>query len=185
MLHIESLTVESAPERSRGIVAASEKRFGFLPGPVARAAHSPTLLAHLIASFAAFDRSSLNSLEREVVAMTVAFENGCHYCMAMHSATLAPEHPEVVTHLRDGSELRDARLEAIRLLARDLVRGRGQLSAERRVAVTDAGLSNEDVLDVVLGVGAYVLSTFTNIVTDAPLDPAFAAWDWRRPQEVE
>ena len=181
MLNIESLTVESAPERSRAIVAASEKRFGFLPSPVARAAPSPTLLAHLMASFAAFDRSSLTSLEREVVAMTVAFENGCHYCMAMHSATLAPEHPEAALRLRAGSELDDARLEAIRLLARDLVRGRGHLSVERRSAVTGAGLSNENVLDVVLGVGAYVLSTFANLVTDAPLDAPFAAWAWRRP----
>jgi hypothetical protein len=34
---------------------------------------------------------------------------------------------------------------------------------------------------VVLGVATYTLSTFLNVVTDAPLDPPFTAFAWDRP----
>ncbi|MEO7456553.1 MAG: hypothetical protein ABIY52_09855 [Gemmatimonadaceae bacterium] len=42
-------------------------------------------LKHMLAGFGAFDQSSLTPVEREVVAMTVAFEMAYHYCMAMRS----------------------------------------------------------------------------------------------------
>ena len=78
-----ALTVDSAPPAARPILAASERQFGFLPSPVARTAHAPVTLKHLLAGFAAFDQTSLTPIEREVVAMTVAWEIECHYCMAM------------------------------------------------------------------------------------------------------
>src|SRR5215203_5045634 len=88
------LTTATAPDGARAMLAGSEKMFGFVPSPVARVAHAPVTLRHLLAGFAAFDQTSLAPMEREVVAMTVAREMGCEYCMAMHSALLAgaPEH---------------------------------------------------------------------------------------------
>ena len=81
---------------------------------VGRAAHSPALLGHLLAGFGAFERSSLSVLEREVIALTVAFENDCHYCMAMRSAILAAnaEAAPMVSALRAGTTVPDLRLEA-------------------------------------------------------------------------
>src|SRR5215218_10377012 len=110
-----ALTADSAPPAARPILAASARQFGFLPSPVARAAHAPVALKHLLAGFAAFDNTSLSAVEREVIAMTVAFEVGCHYCMAMHSALLSMSGDAVslalIAPLRNGSELPDERLE--------------------------------------------------------------------------
>ncbi len=175
-MKIDALNLETAPQASRALMAASAKQLGFLPSPVAKAAGSPTLLAHLLAGFVAFDKSSLGPMEREVVAMTVAFENGCHYCMAMHSAGLArdPANAALVAALRAGEPLADSRLEAIRVLARDLVRNRGD--------VRSAGdLSERTALDVVLGVGVYQLSTLTNIFTESEIDAPFASFAWTKP----
>lgn len=184
-LAFDRLTPETAPEAARPLLAGSARRFGFLPSPVARAARSPALLAHLFASFAAFDASSLGEAEREVVAMTVAYEVGCHYCMALHSATLArdPALAPLAAPLRAGAPLADPRLEAVRRYARALLVGRGRPGAEESRAFEAAGYDAQAALDVALGVGVYVLSTTVNILTEAELDPAFEAFRWERPMD--
>jgi AhpD family alkylhydroperoxidase len=173
-----SLTEEQAPEAARPILKASQRQFGFLPSPVARAAASPALLKHMLASFAAFDQSSLSAVEREVVAMTVAFHMGCHYCMAMHSALLTREQPQLVAALRDGAPLPDARLQALRELVQSLVEQRGRVPEPTWRAFIAAGFNQHQALDVVLGTSVYLLSTLTNVLTEAPLDAAFEAFRW-------
>jgi AhpD family alkylhydroperoxidase len=177
-----SLSSETALPAVRATLEASAKSFGFLPAPVAKAAHSPALLRHLLAGFAAFDASTLSEVEREVVAMSVAYEVGCHYCMALHSALLArqPEHAELLRSLREGTPLPAARLESLRGFVRRLVREHGQVSDAAFQAMLEAGFERRQVLDAVLGAGVYVLSTWTNIVTQAELDPPFEAFRWQR-----
>jgi uncharacterized peroxidase-related enzyme len=180
-----ALTVESAADAARPLLKASASNFGFLPSPVAKAAHSPALLKHLLAGFGAFERTSLTALEREVVAFAVAFEVECSYCIAMHSAILSgvPETPsDLVESLRAGSALVDPRLEALRQFVRDTVRTRGRVSEARWQALDVAGFTQEQALDVLLGVGVYLLSTFTNVMTRADLDAPFEAFRWRKPE---
>ena len=175
-------TVETAPPATRGKVAASQRQFGFLPSPIARAAGSPALLDHLLGGFAAFDRSTLSHVEREVLAMTVAHEVGCHYCMAMHSAlgAGAPDVAPLVDALRAGRALPDERLDALAALARVLVRDRAHVAPALWERFAAAGYDDHHALDVVLGVGVYLLSTFTNIVTRTELDPPFVAFAWQK-----
>jgi uncharacterized peroxidase-related enzyme len=180
------VTAATASSAARAMIAASTKQFGFLPSPIAKAARSPVLLKHLLAGFGAFDRSSLSAIEREVVAFTVAFEIECHYCMALHTAlnAAATEHESLIAALRDGTSLADPRLEALRQFARDLVRMRGRVPEERWQVLERAGFSEEQALDVLLGVGVYLLSTLTNVVTGAELDPPFVPFRWNKPKAV-
>ena len=178
-----ALTVNSAPPAARPILAASARQFGFLPSPVARAAHAPVALKHLLAGFAAFDQTSLAPVEREVVAMTVAWEIECHYCMAMHSAILSGEADAgpLVAALRDGHALDDERLEALRRYVRAVVRHRGSVPDRDATALRSAGFGDAQALEIVLGIGVYLLSTLLNKVTGAELDAPFAAFAWERP----
>jgi AhpD family alkylhydroperoxidase len=182
-----ALTAETAPDAARPVLRAAERSFGFLASPLARVAHAPAALRHLLAGFPAFDQTSLAPIEREVVAMTVAWENGCHYCMALHSALLAgaPEHAATVAALRDGTPIPDARLEAVRRYARSVVRDRGRVPAETQAALRAAGYGEAQALEIVLGVGVYVLSTLLNVVTGAELDPPFAPFAWERVDAAE
>lgn len=178
-----SLTTTTAAPAARPLLAASEQQLGFLPAPVAKAAASPVALKHLLGGFGAFDQTSLAPLDREVIAMTVAFENGCHYCMAMHSAMLArhPEHAAIVEALRAGTALPDERLEALRGFARAVLLDRGRVPAQVWARFQEAGFGEAQALEVVLGVSVYVFSTLANIVTGAELDPPFVAFAWHRP----
>jgi AhpD family alkylhydroperoxidase len=177
------LTATTAPSAAAPFITGSEKQFGFVPSPVARVAHSPIALRQLLGVLGAFDQTSLAPIEREVVAMTVAWENECHYCMALHTALMAgaPEHAETVAALRAGTPLSDARLEALRVFVVEAIRERGRPSRGTWEALERAGFTETQVLEVVLGVGAYFMSTLFNIVTHAELDPPFLPFEWSRP----
>ncbi|HKU43697.1 MAG TPA: carboxymuconolactone decarboxylase family protein, partial [Polyangiales bacterium] len=140
------------------------------------------LLKHLLAGFAAFEHTSLAPLEREVVAFAVAREIECHYCLAMHSALLVRTKADEATlaALRAGRALADVRLEALRRFAHTLVVARGRVSEAEWSALRAAGFTREQALEVVLGVGVYLLSTLTNVVTEAELDGPFEPFRWKK-----
>jgi AhpD family alkylhydroperoxidase len=177
------LTAATAPSAAVPFVAGSQQKFGFVPSPVARVARAPVALRQLLGALASFDQTSLSAIEREVVAMTVAWENECHYCMALHSALMAgaPEHAETVAALRAGTPLSDARLETLRSFVTEVVRERGRPSDATWQALARVGFTETQALEIVLGVGVYLMSTLFNIVTRAELDAPFVPFDWARP----
>jgi AhpD family alkylhydroperoxidase len=164
------------------MIATSARQFGFVASPIAKAAASPPLLKHLLGGFPAFDQTSLSHVEREVLAMTVAYEVGCHYCMAMHSAmgAGAPEVAPLVGALREGRALPDPKLEALRAAVLEIVRTHAHVSSETWERFAAAGYTEQNALDVILGVGVYILSTYTNIATRSELDTPFAAFAWSK-----
>ena len=52
-----------------------------------------------------------------------------------------------------------------------VLEARGAPAESALRAFHDAGYTNENALDVVLGIGTYTLTTFTNRLVQAPLDP--------------
>src|SRR6266540_4899943 len=110
-------------------------------------AGSPTL----IDGFVRLQASSLTGLEREVVGLTVSFENACTWSMAAHSTFAAAQgaSEEVLEALRSGRELPDARLQALHVFTRKLLRSRGHLDADDVEALRKAGYTTEQALEVI------------------------------------
>ncbi|MGQ0840162.1 carboxymuconolactone decarboxylase family protein [Actinokineospora sp.] len=173
-------TADTAPAGSKPIIVGAARKFGYVPAPVARMAASPELLGTFMANLAVFDRTTLTELEREIVVMTMATHVECHYCVAMHSATLAARATpaEVIDTLRDEKPLADNRLEALRRFTLAVLATHGGVSEVDTKAFLDAGYTQRAALEVVLGIGTYTLSTFANRLTGAPLDPPFEPYRW-------
>ena len=81
-------TIASAPAGSRRFMAATQNHLGYLPAATARWAASPHLLEGFAKLNAIFENGTLDPVAREVVVMTIATRNGCHVCVAMHTARL-------------------------------------------------------------------------------------------------
>ena len=113
--------------------------------------------------------------------LTVATRNGCHLCVAMHTATLVRHGaaPELIEALRTGTTLPDPRLEALRRFTVAVLDHRGAVPDADLDALLAAGWQARHALDVVLGVGTYTISTFANRLTEAPLDEPLAAYAWQ------
>lgn len=173
-------TADTAPEAARRTLAATEKKFGYLPAAVARLAESPQLLDGFLKLSAMFDTTSLDGVERETVIMTMATHHGCHVCVAMHTAALQrlDADPGLVTALREDKPLPNERLQALREFVLTVLATSGDVPAADLATFTAAGFTTRQALEVVLGIGAYTLSTFANRLTRAPLDEPMTPFAW-------
>ncbi|WP_033337582.1 carboxymuconolactone decarboxylase family protein [Catenuloplanes japonicus] len=169
-------TVDTAPEPARRGLRAIEKHFGHLPEAAARMATSPQLLEGFQRLNALFESTSLPPLARETLIMTVAVRNGCHVCVALHTGRLralgAP--PELIAALRTDQPLEDHKLEGVRLFALAALAHAGGVPPHDLDLFLEAGWSEQQALEVVLGIGTYTLSTFANRLTGAAIDPELA-----------
>jgi AhpD family alkylhydroperoxidase len=169
-------TAETAPAAARRTVEGVERRFGFLPGAVARLAESPELLDGFLRASALFEATTLDPVSREVVVMTMATRNGCHLCIAMHTGTLLRLEADegLIAALQAGAPLADARLEGLRGFVLDVLATAGDVPDDAVRALLAHGYTLRNALEVVLGIGAYTMSTLANRLTGAPVDAQFA-----------
>lgn len=169
-------TVDTAPPAARRILTATTNQLGYLPVAVARLAEAPEVLDGFLKLSAMFEKTTLDPLAREVVIMTIATTNECHVCVAMHTAKLTKlgADPEVITALREQRQLPDARLDAVRTFTLEVLANKGN----DLEAFLEHGFTNQNALEVVLGIGTYTLSTLANRLTDAPLDEQLEPFRW-------
>ena len=169
-------TLDSAPAGSRPVLAAMAKQ-GHVPVAVARLAASPQLLNGFLKASGLFESTDLDPVAREVVVLTIATRNRCHICVAMHTERLEAlgASPDLISALRDQRPLPDERLAALQEFVLDVVATAGAVSAESLEAFLGHGYTAENALEVVLGIGAYTMSTLANRMTRAPLDYQLAA----------
>jgi AhpD family alkylhydroperoxidase len=174
-------TAESAPDASREALATLERTIGFIPNLAGTIAGSPTALQGFVAMQSALRRSAqLSPLEREVVGITVSHANESRYSMAAHStfAAGAGASADVLAALRSGSEIPDARLEALHAFTKLLLSDRGHVAEDHLAAFTRAGYSIENALEVITQIAYTTLANFVANVADTPVDDAFAAHAW-------
>ncbi|MFI6863760.1 carboxymuconolactone decarboxylase family protein [Streptomyces sp. NPDC050421] len=169
-------TLESAPAAARPTMAAVTKKQGYLPTAVGRLALSPELLNGFLKMSALFETTTLDPLSRETVIMTMADRNGCHLCVAMHTARLTAlgAEADVITALRVGSLVPDERLEAVRQFTLAVIETSGAVDDRTLQAFLAHGYTSRNALEVVLGIGAYTMSTLANRMIAAPMDPQLA-----------
>jgi AhpD family alkylhydroperoxidase len=158
-------TIESAPH-------AAISHTGYLPPAVGLMATSPDLLDGFLRMSAAFEGTTLDPVAREVLIMTMATRNGCHLCLAMHTARLTrlAADDTLIAALRGGEPLADPRLDAIRAFTLRVLDTAGDVGDDALKAFLAPGYTEQNALEVVLGIGAYTMSTLANRLTGAPID---------------
>ncbi|NUO48113.1 MAG: carboxymuconolactone decarboxylase family protein [Polyangiaceae bacterium] len=175
-------TVETAPEASRERLREQASKFGFLASPLATMAHSPQTLEAALTLFRLFEETSLSPAQREVVAMTLAYDRGCTYCVAMHSriVSMMPALAPELDALRAGRAPSDPQLAALSIFVRVAASSHGDVGDHAFVAFLAAGYTEKNALEVTLGIAAYTLSITSNHLTEVEVDPPFWAHRWEK-----
>jgi len=174
-------TIESAPPASRRFLTATRDHLGYLPAGMARMAASPQLIDGFLKLTAIFENTTLEPVAREVLVMTVATRNGCHLCVAMHTARLTSlgADPGLIEALRDAGRaepLPDERLDAVRVFTLRVLDTAGDVGDQAMRDFLAAGYTTQNALEIVLGIGTYTMSTLANRLTGAPVDHQLAAY---------
>ncbi|TSC25945.1 carboxymuconolactone decarboxylase family protein [Corallococcus sp. Z5C101001] len=165
------------------MLAAVEKSAGFRSNLLGLMAESPSATQGFAQLGPILAQSSLSAHEREVVIMTIGWENDCSYCMAFHSFLCRKlQVPDaIVAALRTGAALPDPRLEVLAEFTRTVVREKGFVDDALWSRFTAQGFTPANALDVLLALSQQVLVNYANHLGGVELEPALKEFAWTRP----
>lgn len=175
-------TVDSAPEKSRPLLAASQQEMGMIPGLHAVMAESPNVLKayqtlHQLALDSSFDKDEIT-----VVWQTINVENACHYCVPAHTgiARMMEVSDDITNALRDEKSLPSDRLEALRTFTLAVMNKHGNVSRQDLDAFYGAGYKHRQVLEVILVLSQKTMSNYINHIAETPVDEPFKKFAWKK-----
>ena len=175
-------TLESAPEMAADALRTLQSTVGLIPNLAATMAESPALLNGFLALRELYGKTRFSAGEVQVLSLTAAYENGCAWCVAFHTAMALKEgvDRDVVDALRQGTVPNDGCLAALIGFARAMVRNRGAIDPPTRQAFFAAGYSKRQGLDVVMGMAFSVMANYAGNLTQPPLDSFLTPHVWTR-----
>lgn len=168
-------TIDSTPEKSKALLQSSIDNFGWIPNQSAYMSESPSLLAAYQRAHDLFIDSSLNEEEKAVVWITTGVENNCAYTIQAHAfIALSKGVDEAVVHALAHEPVHlDTRLLALRNFTLEVIHCRGRVSRSATHVFLQAGFSQQNMLDVILGVSQKNMSTLLNSIADTEIDEPF------------
>ena len=171
MISFQLHDIETAPHSSRSIMADMQRHGGELPNLLRTLAESPVALDAYRQLATLLGRSSLTSVEQQVVYVTAAQANQCHYCTAPNPMLGDDaEAEEVASAIRLGQRLSDARLQSLRRFTAAMTEHRGWVPEADVESFLRAGFTRENLLEVITGFALVTLSSYANQVSATPLD---------------
>ncbi len=168
-------TKDTAPAASQPVIDAVQAKYGMLPNMLAGLAEAPNVLKGYLDISSNIADGTLSPTEQEIVQITTSRINGCHYCVAAHStiADMKKLPPDVIEALRNDTTIANAKLEALRLFAKAMVREQGWVRPADLAAFFAAGYTKAQSLEVILSIAMKVISNYANHIMDTPVDQAF------------
>ncbi|MDZ7750492.1 MAG: hypothetical protein U5S82_02265 [Gammaproteobacteria bacterium] len=137
-------------------------------------AESHAILGAFTQLQARFADSALDSLERQVVYLTAAHSNNCHYCTLEYPRSEDPRGAEMAAAINENRAIGDRRLQTLRRFTKAVTERRGWVPEELAAQLMDAGFSRAQMLDVVMGVTLVNLGSYVTHITATPVDAAGA-----------
>lgn len=172
---LEVLDKNNAPEAARPLLEKAEKNYGFVPNILGVMANAPALLEGYMTISQIFEKTSFSAAEKQIVLLAVSGENGCDYCMAAHSSIAKMQNVDeaVLDAIASGDKLPDDKLDALYRFTRTMVDKRGRPSDDDLKAFFDAGYTEANVQEVILGIGMKTMSNYNNHIAETPVDDQF------------
>jgi uncharacterized peroxidase-related enzyme len=173
---------DSAPADSKPLLEKSMEGFGMIPNLHAVMAEAPGLLEAYQRLHQLFTETSFNADEQTVVWQSINVEHRCHYCVPAHTgiAKQMKVDDEITDALRNETALPTAKLEALRDFTLSVVRERGNVGDKAVQSFLDAGYTQRQVLEVVLGVAQKTMSNHVNHLAETPVDKPFQKFEWHK-----
>lgn len=175
------LTPETASEESKILLKKVLDKFGFIPNQDRVLAIAPSIYQAYNQSFDLFlGKSSLGLLEGQIVLMTASYENNSPYCIAVHTwgmeMTKVPK--DIIESLRTGKPIQDSKLESLKNFTKKLIDKKGHVEENDLKELFEAGYTQENVIEIIGGIAAKMISNYTNIIAGTELDEIMKPYEW-------
>ncbi len=171
MTTIRPVDPATATGSAKDLLAKVQASFGKTPNMMKVMAHSPATLGGYLQFAGALSGGTLSKALREQVALAVAGVNACGYCAAAHTAIgagMGVSAEEARANLLGNSA--DPKVKAALTFARSLVAKRGRLEARDLDAVTAAGYSQGEIVELIGHVALNIFTNYFNLAVATDVD---------------
>ena len=165
MARINLVTAESANPEQKALLDAIQSQLGMVPNFLKVFANSPDALKAFLGLHGIANAGSLDPQTRERIALALAQQNSCEYCLAAHSAIgrkAGLTNAEIEANRAGTSQ--DAKAAVAVKFARSLVEHTGEVTTAELLEMRNAGYSEADIVEVITHVG---MNFLTNILGKA------------------
>ena len=115
-----------------------------------------------------------------MVQITAAVVNGCGFCVAGHTKIalkVLKLEETLVNQIRATARIeQDDKLDALARFTLAVILQKAKLTAAQQQAFYAAGYTQENAIDVVLGVSLATLCNYVNNLADTPINPELQAF---------
>ncbi len=130
--------------------------------------------------------SGFTPAEQEIVLLTISRSNSCTYCVATHSTladVMSKVPPQTTDAIRNDTLIEDRKPEVLRRFTAHMMETAGNPSEEDAAAFLSAGYTAEQILAVVLAIGAKVFSNWSNHIFHTQVDMSSPSATGPRPPD--
>jgi len=165
MARVAVIDPKTATGEAKQLLDAVQSGLGMVPNFIRVLANSPAALNAFLGIHGIAGAGSLDPKTRERIALAVAEQNACQYCVSAHTAIgrkIGLDNQEMLANRKGRSS--DAKAEAALTFARALVEHTGQVSKAEFDAVRAAGHSDAEIIEIITHVA---MNIFTNLLGKA------------------
>jgi uncharacterized peroxidase-related enzyme len=162
---------DTADDKQRELLKTTEKQLGRVPNLYAAMANGPAALSGYLAMRDALAKGSLNAKLRERLALLIAQENGCVYCLSAHTMRggMMGFSPDELARTRN-AQSDDPHIDAVLSIAREIMRSHGNVDDEMLEHARAAGVTDAELAEIVAHIALNVLSNYFNHLARPELD---------------
>ncbi len=144
---------------------------GMVPNLFATLANSPAALDGYLSLSKTLSHGRLSARQREIVALTVAQENECPYCLSAHTALAKAAGVSEAEALKArGGDGEDPFERALASFAKSIVRQRGHVLDKDIERARKAGIDDGLMMEVVANVVVNTFTNYANELADTEID---------------
>ncbi|WP_448564183.1 carboxymuconolactone decarboxylase family protein [Thalassotalea ganghwensis] len=171
MSRINVVTNEQANEEQRALFDAIQAQLGLVPNFLRVFANSPTALNAFLGLFTIANAGYLNGQTKERIALALAEQNECQYCVSAHSAIGASVGltGDEMDANRSGTS-QDAKAAVAVKFAKALAEHNGEVTAAELLEVKGAGYSDAEIVEIITHVGMNVMTNILGKASKVDID---------------
>jgi len=171
MSRIPAVSPSAATADQAALFDAIAARLGMVPNFLRVFAQSPAALRAFLGLHGIAGEGALDAATRERIALAVAQQNGCAYCVSAHTAIgrKAGLTGAEMDANRAGSS-QDERAAAAVVFARALVAHMGDVTTAELMAVRAAGYDDAEIVEIITHVGMNILTNLLGKASQVDID---------------
>ena len=168
---IKTIDPANAKGKAKELLDAVVQKYGGAPNSFKTMAHSPAAFQGFLGLSGTLEGGVLSFEIRYQIAIAVSEINGCSYCLSAFSAIGKGNgmKDETLATCRTARST-DPKVDAILKFAAAIVRERGSVTNEEFQKAKSAGVSDEEILEIVANVALFTYANYTNLVIGAEVD---------------